>query len=723
VGFEKRKAIQKAITLIQEGRYDKAIAEYEAIIGADPSDSSLYNTLGDLYARIGSVSDAIACYQKLVGVLRSEGLRCRAIAVYKKVIKLAPDNLSALVACADLYAEEGFRAEAKHQYLLAAERSLQLGLDKQARDAYERLIRLEPGDTGVAAKLASLLASEGRQSEAADLLGRLAQEVRARGRLDDARLLCKQTVETAPEAFIGWYSLGRIDLETGRFQEAEDALLRAAKIDVTSPLPHLLLAQLYEQQMQPHAARAEWLVLLRCDPNHQEAHRRLGLLYLNEGDTEAAVGEFAAAARSLDESGELERAITLLGELGPAADHPVVQERLGELLWRSGRSTEAKAAFRRAAELHLVAGREQERQRTLSRFYALFPGDADALARLPTGAIDETRRLTLEPGERSSSETFRLSGEAEHEGLMVLNAKDESAGGASTALAVTDFYLKHGMEAEARALLRRLVASVPGNVEASRRLTALESMALTGGAAADPEIEVVQSDQLGGSDGAAIFRAFFEELELHGKSGGKGTGIPQGMAEAEQGFLDPMGEQEAGQISGDSVPGSEAPPSMQMQAHHDAAQSADRSPEICAAHYQLGIAYREMGLLDDAIAEFRRSAADEQLTLRACNMVGLCLLANGDAEAAIHELGRGLSIVGRPAEEYHGVKYDLAIAYQSIGQSNIAGAILRDVHTESPSFRDVESRLREFEGRLAQGAGLSSGPKGTIDAAKQTPSG
>jgi hypothetical protein len=259
-------------------------------------------------------------------------------------------------------------------------------------------------------------------------------------------------------------------------------------------------------------------------------------------------------------------------------------------------------------------------------------------------------------------------------------------------------------------------------VEASRRLTALESMALTGDAAADPEIEVIQSDQLGGSEGSAILRAFFEELELQEKSGGKGTGIPQDMAEPELAFLDPMGELEAGRVSGDSVPGSEAPPSIQMQAHPDAAQPADRSPEICAAHYQLGIAYREMGLLDDAIAEFRRSAADEDLTLRACNMVGLCLLAKGNAEAAIHELGRGLSIVGRPAEEYHGVKYDLATAYELIGQLNIAGEILRDVQAESPSFRDVKSRLREFEGRLAQSAGLSSGPEGTIDARQQTPS-
>ena len=51
MSLDKRKAIQRATALIQQGRLDKAIAEYEAILGADPSDPSLYNALGDLYAQ------------------------------------------------------------------------------------------------------------------------------------------------------------------------------------------------------------------------------------------------------------------------------------------------------------------------------------------------------------------------------------------------------------------------------------------------------------------------------------------------------------------------------------------------------------------------------------------------------------------------------------------------------------------------------------------------
>lgn len=691
MGFEKRNAIQKAITLTQQGQYDKAIAEYEAIVRADPSDVSVYNTLGDLYAHMRFTQKAIACYQKLAGVLKAEGLHYRAIAVYKKIIKLDANNLSAWIGCADLYAQEGLRAEAKHHYVLAAERALKLGFDKQALDVYERLMLLEPADTGGAAKLASLLVAGGRRSDAADLLSRLAQEVRTLGKLDDARLLYKQMVEIAPEKFTGWYCLGRIEFEAGRLQEAEEPLRRAAKIDANSPLPHLLLGQLYEQQMKPNLAKATWQALLRCDPKHQEPHRRLGLLYLNEGDTEAAVKEFDDAARCLSDSGELERAIALFGELGPAADHPLVQERLGELFERAARPAEAKAAFTRAAELHLAAGRAEERKRVLSRLLVLDPQDSSAMAELPpTGVTVGSKLVSLEPTERFSA---------------------------------VDAYLKQGNEAEARALLRRLVASEPGNVEAIGRLESLESKALAEGAAVAPEIEVLQPGHLGRPEGSPILGTLLAELEPKGESGKEGTGVHQGEVESGRGFANQIVEPHGGPLPWESAPGSVATPVDQVQADSDAIPSADRSPETCEAHYQLGIAYREMGLLDDAIAEFRRAAADEQLTLRACNMVGLCLLAKGNAEAAIHELGGGLSVRGRPPEEYHAIKYDLATAYQTIGYLNIAVAILRDLQGENPSFRDAKARVRELEGRLAQEGGLSGSPERSVDAAPQTQSG
>ena len=80
-------------------------------------------------------------------------------------------------------------------------------------------------------------------------------------------------------------------------------------------------------------------------------------------------------------------------------------------------------------------------------------------------------------------------------------------------------------------------------------------------------------------------------------------------------------------------------------------------------------------------------------------------------------------MVGRPVEEYHGITYDLATVYQSIGDLTTAVAILRDLRTENPSFREVKSRVRELEGRLADGTDLSGATEGNSDATRQMQSG
>jgi len=748
VSFDKRKAIQKAMTLVQQGQLEKAIAEYRLILDVDPSDTSLCNTLGDLYLQVGATSEATVCYLKLVDVLKAEGLIFRAIAVYKKIIKLNPDNLSAVRACADLYATEGLRAEAKHLYLMEAERSLKLGLDKQALEAYERLVGLEPGDTAGAAKLASLLAREGRRSEAADLLGRLAQECRAQGRLENARTLYRQMVEIVPGAFTGWYCLGRVEFETGQFQDAEEHLRRAAEIDTSSPLPHLLLGHVYEQQKQLDRAKAAWRTVLEFDPTHQEVHHRLGLLCLNEGDREAAVKEFEAAAHSLGESGELERAIVLLGDLGPAADHPLIQKRLGELFERSGRPGEAKAAYCRSAELYLATGRVGEHKRMLGRILSLDPNDSEAIEGVRTGEMVEDGSVSLEPMDLGSSPSSGGVGEFEasralwprvdeaeraeemrvvlentgQENLLIFRAEEKLVGGVPATLAIVDFYLKQGMEAEARTLLRRLVAADPANLEALRQLESLESKALTENAPVAPEIEMVQLDLPERMEGSPPFSASSPMPDDPGQSGEGYAGASQSRKTDEEEYVNLMAElKQSTFVESDPLVFESAPD--QDVAHLDADDAVDRSPETCEAHYKLGVAYRELGLLDEAIEAFRRSAADERLQLRACDMIGLCLLNKGGAEAAIHELQTGLLIAGRPAEEYDDIKYTLATAHQSIGDLEMAASILRDLEAGSPSFRDVKDRLRKLRENLGLGGSLSTLPEGSLDATRQTRSG
>jgi tetratricopeptide (TPR) repeat protein len=113
--------------------------------------------------------------------------------------------------------------------------------------------------------------------------------------------------------------------------------------------------------------------------------------------------------------------------------------------------------------------------------------------------------------------------------------------------------------------------------------------------------------------------------------------------------------------------------------------------------YNLGIAYKEMGLLDEAIAEFQLAAKDEVRSLECCSMLGLCFMEKGLPEIAIKWFSKGLAIPGRREEEYHGLRYDLAQAYEAAGQPERALQLYMEIFRENIKFRDVQERVKELQ--------------------------
>ena len=109
--------------------------------------------------------------------------------------------------------------------------------------------------------------------------------------------------------------------------------------------------------------------------------------------------------------------------------------------------------------------------------------------------------------------------------------------------------------------------------------------------------------------------------------------------------------------------------------------------------YNLGIAYKEMGLLDEAIAEFQLASKDESRLLECCSMLGLCFLEKGMPQIAIKWFEKGLNSPGRSEEEQHGLRYDLAIAYESAGEPDRALELYMDIYRVNARFRDVKDRV------------------------------
>jgi len=85
----------------------------------------------------------------------------KAIAVYKKIIKLDPAHVPSYLACGDLYAEQGLIAEARIQYLTAADHFVKEGSTRKALNVYQKLADLDPSNLTIRVKLAETLTQRG----------------------------------------------------------------------------------------------------------------------------------------------------------------------------------------------------------------------------------------------------------------------------------------------------------------------------------------------------------------------------------------------------------------------------------------------------------------------------------------------------------------------------------------------------------------------------------
>jgi tetratricopeptide (TPR) repeat protein len=119
------------------------------------------------------------------------------------------------------------------------------------------------------------------------------------------------------------------------------------------------------------------------------------------------------------------------------------------------------------------------------------------------------------------------------------------------------------------------------------------------------------------------------------------------------------------------------------------------------SHYDLGVAYKEMGLLDEAIAEFQKALRGHQHRVRTYEALGHCFLEKKQLPVAATILQRALSEPGARDEQLVGVLYLLGYVNESIGKPAEAKAFYERVFGVDIQFRDVGDRLNAVDKALA----------------------
>jgi len=110
-------------------------------------------------------------------------------------------------------------------------------------------------------------------------------------------------------------------------------------------------------------------------------------------------------------------------------------------------------------------------------------------------------------------------------------------------------------------------------------------------------------------------------------------------------------------------------------------------------HYDLGIAYKEMGLLEESIQEFRIAQEDQSRFMECTAMIGACLIELGRNEDAIRHYEDSLNFESATPDQYIAIRYELALAHEGNGDLEKALDYFREIQSERQGYRDVGARI------------------------------
>lgn len=117
------------------------------------------------------------------------------------------------------------------------------------------------------------------------------------------------------------------------------------------------------------------------------------------------------------------------------------------------------------------------------------------------------------------------------------------------------------------------------------------------------------------------------------------------------------------------------------------------------SRYDLGVAYKGMGLYQEAIEEFEIAAKDPELRLKAYEMIGSCFLERGKADDAVKILMAGLKITNRPAREYFGIHFLLGNCYEKMKKMKEALKFYMNAYKLDKTVPDLTRKINDIKNK------------------------
>lgn len=694
MAFDRAATLRHAEKLLRQGKLDAAIAAYTNVIEQQPTDWNTANALGDLYVRVGQPDRAAEQFTRSADRLTAEGFLAKAAALYKKILKLKPDDEHTLLQAGELAARQGLFVDARAYLAAAAERRSAQGDNRGATDIRIRIDTLDPNDYERRMTAAGLRAERGDTVGAVRDLQDIAKDLGKKRRPADAVAALEQAARLAPHEDHVRGQLVNMAVAAGDFPRARG---HATTVEELKALADTL--DLYGH----HDEAVETLRLVaRLVPADSELALRLARAFVARGDA-AAAAEFLtldtaradpplllAAAdlqlraglvdeglvsvrRFLDEESDGREQIALLScrlaELAPECGFRALEIATDAAAGRSDWAWAAAAlqefarrapnyvpALLRLVETCVDAGLE-------SAMYDAQVKLTDAY--LAAGAGAEARMIVedlvdREPWERDHIDRLRRA-------LSLLNEHDPDLAIAARLSAPAP----HGAGS---------AATEPPQADTDPSAIVAKPVAPRKAAARDPQFALgpnaVDIESILGD---------LDEGEIPTEAGLSSRRL-QSPSRPDRGDVDlSLALNEMGPITAPDLDG------VFEQLRDEVSRRS--AIEAAEADYQRARALYQTGNVDACIAPLQAAARAPTVRFAAASLLGRIFKQRGLIADSIEWFERAAEAPAPTPSESHDVLYELADALESIGEMARALAVWLELQTEAGPYRDVAARI------------------------------
>jgi tetratricopeptide (TPR) repeat protein len=358
VPINREDTLKKAEKLLRQGRLDAAIAEYLRVVEEQPNDWATTNTLGDLYVRAGQNDKAASQYSRIAEHFMEEGFYPKAAALYKKLLKLNPEDEPSQLNLAEISQKQGLLADAKAHFNAIAARRRSRGNRAGAAEIVVRLGLLDPADYEARSLAARTLAEMGDEEGAASRFRGIYGDLLEKGRRDEALAALKEAVKLSPHDQASRVVLAKAAIESGDVEGARAFLDRETAGDDPALRLALLEIDLRAGQLEEARELLPPLLALGADERKHIVDLAWSTAESNPDAAfvvvDAAVDYAAAAGDFVDAESVLQEFVTRVPNQIPAL------LKLIEICVDGGLEASMQEAQAQLADAYLGAGQAAE---------------------------------------------------------------------------------------------------------------------------------------------------------------------------------------------------------------------------------------------------------------------------------------------------------------------------------------------------------------------------